>query len=396
MLAHIRSNAREIQLPTDAAIAARQREALMDDLAKVAGAARGRVAAAWGRQMMADKGWSEAELAALALTLLADERGANLEENPSDEPETWGQPQLVRKPEARRDVRGDRWDGPGRGFQDERQGRGPHDERHARGFERRHDGRRDEGGPGRAYGGHQDERPARPARAQDREGAMSPERAARLALFQSEPANAAFDSVPRTPENFVAEKKAARAPAPERGDRFDSNERAKPPAKAAKAPATDRGADRSDRSDTTERAKPASKAPQAERGDRFDTTERAKPAARAAKAERGDRFDTTERAKPAAKDATVERGDRFDTTERAKPAAKAAKAPVADAPAKAEPAERPARPETAPRAAKAERTTVRGEAPATPPQVLGRGRDFVCCRRPAGRDVGGHLRRIHQ
>ncbi len=106
MMRSIRSQVEEIQLPTDLAIARRQQAALREDLARAASTSRSAVAEGWADAIMGAAGWTERQLATYALTLLADDRGAVLEADPSDEPETWGQPQVKKKAPAERPPRG--------------------------------------------------------------------------------------------------------------------------------------------------------------------------------------------------------------------------------------------------------------------------------------------------
>ena len=97
MMRHIRAEVEEIQLPTDYSIAMRQLESLTNDFARVAPMPRAGVAWKWVQKMMDSRGWTEGQVAAYAVAVLAGERGANLEDDPSDEPETWGQPNMKKK-----------------------------------------------------------------------------------------------------------------------------------------------------------------------------------------------------------------------------------------------------------------------------------------------------------
>ena len=97
----LRTDVKESTLPTDADIAARQRDALAGDLSEVLGAPRVEVARTWAAAIMQARGWSEADLLAYAVTRLLDERGVILEADPSNEPETWGQPAAPRPPQER-------------------------------------------------------------------------------------------------------------------------------------------------------------------------------------------------------------------------------------------------------------------------------------------------------
>jgi ATP-dependent RNA helicase DeaD len=106
MMRSIRAQVEEIQLPTDLAIVRRQQAALKDDLARAGASSRAAVAETWADAILGAAGWSERQLAVYALTLLADERGAVLEADPSDEPETWGQPQVKKKAPVERAPRG--------------------------------------------------------------------------------------------------------------------------------------------------------------------------------------------------------------------------------------------------------------------------------------------------